>query len=211
MSYASICFNPLQCYYRIGYPLHWHQWLYHHMLSVSVGFIYISRKLDLVSFIIVQCYDVHKWSSTSWPNCCIRLFADYTTSVSPFYRRIWRYCTSKMVVMYNLSSVCLRLSQLSQSSFMQYEAVCIHLTHFCCGDCANTYILSYHRHNQTGSMNHLHCFGYVMKQWYALYVFLCYHRPEISMIWCLIHCNLEKWSCRLLQFFKENICFSFHI
>ena len=50
----------------------------------------------------------------------IRLLAHYTTSLSSFCRRIRKYWTSKMIVRYILSSVCLRLSQFSQLSFMQY-------------------------------------------------------------------------------------------
>ena len=54
------------------------------------------------------------------PYGCIRLFALYTTSLSSLGRYNWRYWTSKILVTYILSSVCIRLSQFSQISFMQY-------------------------------------------------------------------------------------------
>ena len=88
------------------------------------------------------------WSSTLWPTCPIRLFAHNTTffitprrifanrfyhslgwceacALSPLCRRIWRYWTSKITVRYIMSIVCLRLSQFSQLSFMQYMGLCV--------------------------------------------------------------------------------------
>ena len=55
----------------------------------------------------------------------IFLFAHPTTSLSSLCRCIWRYWTSKMLVRYILLSVCLRLSQYPQLSFMQYTGLCV--------------------------------------------------------------------------------------
>ena len=53
-----------------------------------------------------------------------------------------------------LLSVCLRLSQFSHLTFMQYMGLCIQLTHLSYDDCENTCTLSYY-HHQIGSMTHL--------------------------------------------------------
>ena len=66
-------------------------------LSYAVGLICIPRKLGLVSFITEQSYHMRKWSNTLWPDGGIRLFLHYITSLSLLCRRIWRYCTSKIL------------------------------------------------------------------------------------------------------------------
>ena len=94
--------------------------------SYAVGFIYIPGKLGCVSFITVQYYDVCKWSSTLWPAGHIPFFAHYTTSSSSsLCRCIWRYWISKILVRYILLSVCLRLSQYYQLSFLWYIGLCV--------------------------------------------------------------------------------------
>ena len=50
----------------------------------------------------------------------VRLVADYTISLSSLCRLIWRHWTTEMLVWYMLPSVCLRLRQFSQLSFVQY-------------------------------------------------------------------------------------------
>ena len=67
--------------------------------------------------IVVKSY------STLWPDGRIRLLAYYATSMS-LCRRIWKYWTSKMLVTYILSIICLRLSQFAQLFFMQYMGLC---------------------------------------------------------------------------------------
>ena len=79
-------------------------------------------KLCFVSFITVHFYDVCKWSNTLRSDGHIHLFALNIISLS--CRRIWRYWTSKILVRYILSSVCLRLSQFSQLYFMHYMELC---------------------------------------------------------------------------------------
>ena len=131
--------------------------------SYVVGFIYmyiyihIMGQLGFVSFITVQFYDVCTLSSTLWPDGRTRLFAHYTTPLSWLCRRIRRYWTSKMVVMYILPSVCLWLSQFAQLYFMQFMGLCIKLTHLSYDDCENMCILSYY-HHQIGRMTHLPLF-----------------------------------------------------
>ena len=98
-------------------------------------------------------YGICKWSDTLWPVGCACLFADYIISLSSLCRLIWRHWTTKMLVKYMLPSVCLRLRQFSQLSFIQYMGLCVFslpnspvmITRMC--------TLSYY-HHQTGSMNH---------------------------------------------------------
>ena len=98
-------------------------------------------------------YGICKWSDTLWPVGCVRLFADYTISLSSLYRPIWRHWTTKMLVRYMLPSVCLRLRQFSQLSFIQYMGLCVF-------NLPNSPVmimrmcnLSYY-HHQARSMNH---------------------------------------------------------
>ena len=46
-------------------------------------------------------------------------------NISSFFRRIWKNQTSRTLVKYILSGVCLRLNQLAQLSFMQYIGLCV--------------------------------------------------------------------------------------
>ena len=56
---------------------------------------------------------------------CICLFERCTTPLASLYIHIWRFWTSTMLARYILSSVCLRLSQIPQLSFMQYMGLCV--------------------------------------------------------------------------------------
>ena len=77
-----------------------------------------------------------------------------------------------MLVMYMLPSVCLRLRQSSQLSFVQYMVLCVFslppvmIVRMC---------TLFYYHHQIRSMNHYHCLGldYEWYEWYALYVLLC--------------------------------------
>ena len=97
------------------------QLLFHHMLSIHI----YPGKAGFCFFITVQSFNVRKWSGISWPDESIRSFAHFSTSLSSLYRRIWKYWTSKILVSYILSSVCLRSSQCSQLSCMQYMRLCV--------------------------------------------------------------------------------------
>ena len=74
-------------------------------------------------------YGICKWSDTLWPVGRVRLFVDYTISLSSLCRLIWKHWTTKMLVRYMMPSVCLRLRQFSQLSlYSLYGAVCLQLT-----------------------------------------------------------------------------------
>ena len=87
-------------------------------------------------------YGICKWSDTLWPVGRVRLFADYTISLSSLCRLIWKHWTTKMLVRYMMPSVCLRLRQFSQLSlYSLYGAVCLQLTQFSCDDRENVYFI----------------------------------------------------------------------
>ena len=89
------------------------------VLSYSViYYIYIPGKLGLCFHFWCSVYDFCKRADTLWPVGRVRLFADYTISLSSLCRLIWRHWTTKMLAMYMLPSVCLRLRQFSQLSFI---------------------------------------------------------------------------------------------
>ena len=86
-------------------------------------------------------YGICKWSDTLWPVGHVRLFADYTNSLSSLCRLMWKHWTTKMLVRYMMPSVCLRLRQFSQLSlYSLYGAVCLQLTQFC-DDRENVYFI----------------------------------------------------------------------
>ena len=87
-------------------------------------------------------YGICKWSDTLWPVGRVRLFVDYTISLSSLCRFIWKHWTTKMLVRYMMPSVCLRLRQFSQLSlYSLYGAVCLQLTQFSCDDRENVYFI----------------------------------------------------------------------
>ena len=106
---------------------------------------------DLVS--IIDVYGIFKWSDTLWTVGRVRLFANYTISLSSLCRTIWRHWTTKMLVRYMLPSVHLRLRQFSQLSFIQYVGLCIFSLPNSPVMIVRMCTLSYY-HNQTGSINH---------------------------------------------------------
>ena len=76
------------------------------VLSYSViYYIYIPGKLGLWFHFWCSAYGIYKWSDTLWPVGRVRLFADYTISLSSLCRPIWRHWTTKMLVRYMLPSV----------------------------------------------------------------------------------------------------------
>ena len=87
-------------------------------------------KHDLSYSVIYYIYipgTLGPWSDTLWPLGRVRLFADCTISLSSLCRLICicRHWTTKMLVRYMLPSVCLRLRQLSQLSFIRYMGLCV--------------------------------------------------------------------------------------
>ena len=96
------------------------------VLSYSViYYIYIPEALRPCFRYWYSVYGICKFYDTLWPVGRVRLFADYTISLSSLCRLIWRHWTTKMLVMYMLPSVCLRLRQFSQLSFIQYMGLCV--------------------------------------------------------------------------------------
>ena len=90
-----------------------------------IYYIYILGTLGLCfnylcSVYWCSVYGICKRSDTLWPAGRVRLFADYTISLSSLCRLIWRHWTNKMLVRYMLPCVCLRLRLFSQLSFIQY-------------------------------------------------------------------------------------------
>ena len=145
-------------------------YMYHYSVIYS---IYISGTLGPCFNYWCSVYGICKWLDTLWPTGHVRLFANYTISLSSLCRLIWRHWTNKMLVRYMLPNVCLRLRQFSQLSFVQYMGLRVFslpnspvmLVRMC--------TLSYYHHH-IGNMNHKPLFRVkVMKQWYALYVLLC--------------------------------------
>ena len=90
---------------------------------------------------------------------------------------IWRHWTYKMPVRYNLSSVWVRLSIFSVIHYTICRAVCFQFTHFFCDDWEkNTYFVLLSSSNRKYELLPI-VSGKVMKQWYALYVFLYSYDP----------------------------------
>ena len=87
--------------------------------------IYVPGKPGIGFHYYCAVYDECKWSDTFWFADRKRLFAQYTISLSPLCKLIWRHWTYKMSVRYILSSVWVRLSIFSQLSIMQYVGLCV--------------------------------------------------------------------------------------
>ena len=107
-----------------------------------IYYIYIPGTLGPCFQYWCSVYGICKWSDTLWPVGRVRLFADYTISLSSLCRLIWRHWTTKMLVRYMMPSVCLRLRQFSQLSlYSLYGAVCLQLTQLSCDDRENVYFI----------------------------------------------------------------------
>ena len=108
----------------------------------AIYYIYIPGTLGPCFHYWCSVYGICKWSDTLWPVGRVRLFADYTISLSSLCRLIWKHWTTKMLVRYMVPSVCLRLRQFSQLSlYSLYGAVCLQLTQFSCDDWENVYFI----------------------------------------------------------------------
>ena len=77
--------------------------------------------------------------------------SDRTISLSSLCRLIWRHWTIKILVRYMLPSVCLRLKQFCQLSFIQYMGLCVFSLPNSPAMIVRMCTLSYY---QIGSMNH---------------------------------------------------------
>ena len=96
------------------------------VLSYAViYYIYIPRTLGPCFHYWCSVYGICKWSGTIWPVGRVRLFANYTISLSSLCQFTWRHWAIKILVRYMLPSVCLRLRQFSQLSFVRYMGLCV--------------------------------------------------------------------------------------
>ena len=113
----------------------------------------------------------------------------------------WRHWTYRMHVRYNLSSVRVRLSILSQLSIIQYVGLCFQFTHFLCDDWENIYTLSYY-HHQNRSMNYYPLFW--VKSWnngmrcmsFYIIFLIRTHEKKSPFIYCTFHVSFNhtpKW------------------
>ena len=130
----------------------------YYILREYVIFIYIHEKTAVkmsLYMLSIWCsvYGICKRSDTLWPVGRVRLFADYTISLSSLCKLIWKHWTTKMLVRDMLPSVCLRLGQFSQLSFIQYLWLCVFSLPNSPVMIVRMCTLSYD-HHQTGSMNH---------------------------------------------------------
>ena len=88
-----------------------------------------------------------------WSACCVCLLAQHMISLSSLCTLISRHWTSNMLVRCMLSSVCLRLSEISQLSFIQYMGLCVFSLPNSVVMITRMHTLFYH-HHQIRSMNH---------------------------------------------------------
>ena len=108
-----------------------------HLLYI---YIYISGTLGLCfnylcSVYWCSVYGLCKRSDTLWPAGRVRLFADYTISLSSLCRLIGRQWTSKMLQVY--AAECASKTILAIIFHSIYETVCLQLTQFACHDFEN--------------------------------------------------------------------------
>ena len=94
------------------------RWLLHHILSL-IAYTFRENR-EFVFITVVAVYDDCKYSDAFWLADRIRLFVQYTISLSPLCKFIWRHWTYKMPVRYILSSVWVRLSIFDPLSIIQY-------------------------------------------------------------------------------------------
>ena len=150
------------------------RWWYHHILS-SIIYVYIiytrTRTHTGLCFPYWCAVDgMCKWSDTLWPVGRVRLFANYT-SLSSLCRFIGRHCTIKMLVRYVLPSVWLRFSQFFRLSFIYYMGLCVFSLPNSPAMIVRMYFILISSNRKYESL--IIVKGYVMKQWFALYVLLC--------------------------------------
>ena len=89
--------------------------------SYSVTYcIYDPGKPGICFHYLCGVYDECKYSDTFWLADRTRLFVQYTISLSPLCKLIWRHWTYKMPVRYILSSVWVRLSMFVPLSIIKY-------------------------------------------------------------------------------------------
>ena len=116
--------------------------------SYSVTYcIYVPGKPRICFRCYCAVYDECKYSDTYWLADRIRLFVQYTISLSSLCKLIWRHWTYKMLVRYILSSVWVTLSIFSPLSIIQYVGLYFSVYRFILWWLRYyIYILSYYHH-----------------------------------------------------------------
>ena len=99
--------------------------------------------------------------------------------VSSLCRRIWRYCISKILVRFTLLSVCLRLIQFPQLSFIQYMRLCIFGAHIALMMTVGTRVLYLEIIIKSEAWPICHCLGLghettVCAVWLPIFLWLVY-------------------------------------
>ena len=159
-------YNPSYYHHQIGsihlsHCCHIFPWLcvwdgcttiFCHLLHIYLGNTGTLFQLFVFSLLMFSLWYLCKRADTLWPAGSVRLFADYTISLSSLCRLIWRHWTNKMLVRYMLPSVCLRLRLFSQLSFIQYMWLCVFSLPNSPVMIVRMCTLSYY-HHQIGSMN----------------------------------------------------------
>ena len=145
-----------QCKYQHEYRIpkissHYYRYLV--VKQQGICYLYIPGTLGPCFHYWCSVYGICKWSDTLWPVGSVRLFSDYTISLSSLCRLIWRHWTTKMLAWYRLPSVCLRLRQFSQLSFIQYMGLYVFSSPNSPVMIMRICTLSYH-HHQIGNMTH---------------------------------------------------------
>ena len=110
------CIHLSHCYHIFPWLCAWDVCfiIFCHLLHIRSGKTGNLFSLSLCS------YDKCKYSDTFLLADRTRLFVQYTISLSPLCKRIWRHWNYKMPVRYILSSVWVRLSIFSSLSIIQY-------------------------------------------------------------------------------------------
>ena len=124
-----------------------------HLLHIYLGNTGTLFQLLMFSLLMFSP-GICKRSDTLWPAGRVRLFADYSTSLSSLCRPIWRHWTNKMLIRYRsmLPSVCRRLRLFSQVSFIQYMGLSVFSLPNSRVMIVRMCTLSYY-HHQIGSLN----------------------------------------------------------
>ena len=102
--------------------------LLHHILSLIAYTFRENREfvfIIIVQFMMSANIQIH----FGWITDRTRLFVQYTTSLSPLCKLIWRHWTYKMPLRYILSSVWVILSIFSPLSIIQYVGLCVFSLH----------------------------------------------------------------------------------
>ena len=130
----------------------------HHILSLIVYKFRENRKFVFISIVqLMMSANSRIRFALQIVFVCLYITPSHYHHCANF---VWRHWIYKMPVRYNLSSVSIRLSKLSQLSIIQYVGLCFQFTHCLCDDWDNIFTLYYY-HHEIGSMNYYPLFRVV--------------------------------------------------